>query len=204
MQEALTAARDSGSAGSAEVAIRYRDDDVVVEVADDGAQHGRRLLGMRERVAVYGGELTTAGSPAGGWRVAARLPLEAGAVKRRLRDVPAPAWDVLIALVLGVAGAVEVIATDDVPGPAWANFCGVLLISASVAVRSVQPLGAAVGWLATIAGMVAFGASPVSFSSPFLSLFLLPYAAASRARAAPRARRARDDVGRRRRRLARR
>ena len=77
VQEALTAARDRGSAGSAEVAIRYRDDDVVVEVADDGAQHGRRLLGMRERVAVYGGELTTAGSP-GGWRVAARLPLEAG------------------------------------------------------------------------------------------------------------------------------
>jgi signal transduction histidine kinase len=78
VQEALAAARDSGSAGSAEVAIRYREDDVVVEVADDGAQHGRRLLGMRERVAVYGGELTTAGSPAGGWRVAARLPLEAG------------------------------------------------------------------------------------------------------------------------------
>ena len=79
VQEALTAARDSGRAGHAEVAIRYGEDDVVVEVADDGAQEGRRLLGMRERVAVYGGELTTAGSPAGGWRVAARLPLEVAA-----------------------------------------------------------------------------------------------------------------------------
>jgi signal transduction histidine kinase len=76
VQEALTAARDSGAAGRAEVAIRYRDEDVVVEIADDGAQEGRRLLGMRERVAVYGGELTSDGAPSGGWRVAARLPLE--------------------------------------------------------------------------------------------------------------------------------
>jgi signal transduction histidine kinase len=79
VQEALTAARDGGRAGRAEVAIRYRDDDVVVEISDDGAEQDRRLLGMRERVAVYGGELTTTGSPAGGWRVAARLPLGASA-----------------------------------------------------------------------------------------------------------------------------
>jgi signal transduction histidine kinase len=78
VQEALSAARDSGSAGRAEVAIRYRDEDVLVEIADDGAQQDRRLLGMRERVAVYGGELTSDGSPSG-WRVAARLPLEVAA-----------------------------------------------------------------------------------------------------------------------------
>jgi signal transduction histidine kinase len=75
VQEALAAARDGGAAGRAEVAIRYRDADVLVEVSDDGAQHGRSLLGMRERVAVYGGELTTAGAPEGGWSVAARLPI---------------------------------------------------------------------------------------------------------------------------------
>ena len=78
VQEALGAARDGGAAGRAAVAIRYRDADVVVEVIDDGAAQGRRLLGMRERVAVYGGELTAAAAPSGGWRVAARLPLEAG------------------------------------------------------------------------------------------------------------------------------
>jgi signal transduction histidine kinase len=76
VQEALTAARDFGAAGRAEVSIRYRDHDVEVEVSDDGAEKDRRLLGMRERVAVYGGELMTAGSPEGGWRVAARLPIE--------------------------------------------------------------------------------------------------------------------------------
>jgi signal transduction histidine kinase len=79
VQEALTAARDSGSAGRAEVAIRYREEDVVVEIADDGTRTGRRLLGMRERVAVYGGELTSDEAPSGGWRVAARLPLEVAA-----------------------------------------------------------------------------------------------------------------------------
>ena len=79
MQEALTAARDTGRAGRAEVAIRYRDADVLVEVADDGGTGGRRLLGMRERVAVYGGELATVRPPSGGWRVAARLPVEASA-----------------------------------------------------------------------------------------------------------------------------
>jgi signal transduction histidine kinase len=78
VQEALTAARDRGSAGRAEVAIRYGDGDVVVEVSDDGAGDGRRLLGMRERVAVYGGDLSTRRLPAGGWSVAARLPVEAG------------------------------------------------------------------------------------------------------------------------------
>jgi hypothetical protein len=34
---------------------------------------------MSERVAVYGGELLSVAMPSGGWRVAARLPLEAEA-----------------------------------------------------------------------------------------------------------------------------
>jgi signal transduction histidine kinase len=76
VQEALNAARTAGGAGRAQVAVHYRGGDVLVEVTDDGT-HQRRLLGMRERVAVYGGELTTSPLPAGGWSVAARLPLEA-------------------------------------------------------------------------------------------------------------------------------
>jgi signal transduction histidine kinase len=77
VQEALGAARDAGHAGRAEVRIEYGDADVRVDVADDGAPHGRRLLGMRERVAVYGGELAAAPDAGGGWRVSARLPLGA-------------------------------------------------------------------------------------------------------------------------------
>ena len=77
VQEALGGARDAGRAGRAEVRIAYGDADVRVDVADDGAPHGRRLLGMRERVAVYGGELAAAPDADGGWRVSARLPLGA-------------------------------------------------------------------------------------------------------------------------------
>jgi signal transduction histidine kinase len=76
VQEALTTARDGGGAGTATVRISYADDNVEVEVADDGARENRRLLGMRERVAVYGGELTTSRPVSGGWSIAARLPLE--------------------------------------------------------------------------------------------------------------------------------
>jgi signal transduction histidine kinase len=77
VQAALGGARDVGQAGRADVRVAYRQDEVRVEVTDDGASSGRRLLGMRERVAVYGGTLTTAIPDGGGWRVSAWLPVEA-------------------------------------------------------------------------------------------------------------------------------
>jgi signal transduction histidine kinase len=79
VQEALGRARDAGSAGRADVTVAYGADDVSVEIRDDGAHAERGLLGMRERVAVYGGELSTAAIDGGGWRVTARLPAEAHA-----------------------------------------------------------------------------------------------------------------------------
>jgi signal transduction histidine kinase len=79
VQEALGGARDAGGAGQASVRIAYGPEDVRVVVADDGTPGGRRLLGMRERVAVYGGDLATAPTDDGGWRVSARLPVEATA-----------------------------------------------------------------------------------------------------------------------------
>jgi signal transduction histidine kinase len=77
VQEALGRARDAGHAGRAEVRVAYGAEYVRVEVTDDGVASGRRLLGMRERVAVYGGQLSTAVSDGGGWTVSARLPVEA-------------------------------------------------------------------------------------------------------------------------------
>jgi signal transduction histidine kinase len=79
VQEALARARNAGSAGRADVMVAYGADGVSVEIRDDGSSADRGLLGMRERVAVYGGELATAALDGGGWRVTARLPVEASA-----------------------------------------------------------------------------------------------------------------------------
>jgi signal transduction histidine kinase len=106
-------------------------------------------------------------------------------MKRRLRGVSPFAWDVLIALALGIGGVVEVLSLERLEGPMWANLAGVVLVSGTVATRRVRPLASSIVWLATVCGMVAAGASPDSFSSPFLSLLLLPYAAASRAELRP-------------------
>ena len=81
VQEALSNVRRHG-VGVTAVSVRVgRERDVlVVSVEDDGrsdgaAGSGYGLLGMRERVAVYGGTLDAGAVDAGGWRVTARIPL---------------------------------------------------------------------------------------------------------------------------------
>jgi signal transduction histidine kinase len=65
------------------VLLRYRPDALEVEVTDDGAgggnghAGGHGLAGMRERVAVFGGQIHAGHLPGGGFEVAVRLPLEA-------------------------------------------------------------------------------------------------------------------------------
>jgi signal transduction histidine kinase len=79
VQEALTEALARAGARSARVRIRYGERDVRIEIADDGPALSRPdaadLLGMRERVALYGGELEAGPGDDGGYRVRARLPL---------------------------------------------------------------------------------------------------------------------------------
>jgi signal transduction histidine kinase len=79
VQEALNEALSSGGAGSATVHVRHRNGEVEVEVVDDGHATERRLLGMRERVRVYGGKLDIAPRREGGHSVRARLPVERAA-----------------------------------------------------------------------------------------------------------------------------
>ena len=89
VQEALTNALKHGDGGQAEVTIRYADHSLRVEVLNsgpsvltggrptgnhDGAGHG--LVGLRERVGVYGGDLDARRRLGGGYRVRARIPLE--------------------------------------------------------------------------------------------------------------------------------
>ncbi len=83
VQEGLTNALKHARADQAKVLVRYGDGEIELQVADngtgggDGSGGGHGLVGMRERVAVYGGELEAAPRPEGGFRLRARLPLEA-------------------------------------------------------------------------------------------------------------------------------
>jgi signal transduction histidine kinase len=81
VQEALTNTLKHANATRADVSLRYRDDELSVEVRDDGEGagngdgHGRGLIGMRERVTAYGGTLETGPKNTGGFAVSARFPL---------------------------------------------------------------------------------------------------------------------------------
>jgi len=81
VQEGLTNALKHARAERAQVLVRYADGDIEVTVSDDGRGAGsgdgggHGLVGMRERVAVYGGELEAGPRPEGGYRLRAKLPL---------------------------------------------------------------------------------------------------------------------------------
>jgi signal transduction histidine kinase len=82
IQEALTNALKHAGAASATVSLRYGAQALEIEVVDDGHGgsvngRGHGLIGMRERAALYGGELDAGTAPHGGFRVRARLPVEA-------------------------------------------------------------------------------------------------------------------------------
>jgi signal transduction histidine kinase len=88
VQEALTNSLKHAGAAHATVRVVWSQDHLDVEVSDDGPapgltappqvpadSGGKGLVGMRERVMLFGGELEAGPSPHGGYRVAARLPL---------------------------------------------------------------------------------------------------------------------------------
>lgn len=88
VQEALTNSLKHGRPRSTSVVVRYGPDALELEVVDDGAGGGagaaagelggggHGLVGMRERVALYGGSLEADRRPQGGYAVRARLPLQ--------------------------------------------------------------------------------------------------------------------------------
>jgi signal transduction histidine kinase len=88
IQEALTnSLKHAGPRARAWVRVRYGPKDLTVEVEDDGRgvaaalagdgdNPGHGLVGMRERVALYGGELRIGPRSGGGFDVRARFPLE--------------------------------------------------------------------------------------------------------------------------------
>jgi len=87
VQEALTNVRKhAGDSAKTTVRMSYEADELVIEVIDDGrgaltslsdAGGGHGLIGMRERVEIYGGRLTSGPRRGGGYSVRASLPIAA-------------------------------------------------------------------------------------------------------------------------------
>jgi signal transduction histidine kinase len=87
VQEGLTNAIKHAGKARAEVIVEFGERDLDLKVVDDGrgaadgdgeGQPGHGLVGMRERVALYGGTLETGTRSGGGYAIHARLPIEPG------------------------------------------------------------------------------------------------------------------------------
>jgi signal transduction histidine kinase len=84
VQEALTNVLKHAGRARADVTIGYADSGVTIEVTDDGTREidgqallgGHGLAGMRERAAIFGGELRAGPRGGGGFAVHARLPAD--------------------------------------------------------------------------------------------------------------------------------
>ena len=83
IQEGLTNALKHAGPARAEVVVTYGERELELRVSDDGRGHdpsgngGHGLMGMRERVALFGGALDAGPQPEGGFALHARLPVEA-------------------------------------------------------------------------------------------------------------------------------
>lgn len=84
VQEAVTNVIRHAGAGRAVVSLEHRPADLLITVTDDGRPGaraageagGRGLIGLRERIGLYRGELDAGPRPGGGWQVRARIPVE--------------------------------------------------------------------------------------------------------------------------------
>ena len=84
VQEAMTNVRKHARGAPVEITLRFAEAELAIDIVDgggvavapgpSGAGHG--LIGMRERVAVFGGRLDAGPTPGGGFRVSALLPVE--------------------------------------------------------------------------------------------------------------------------------
>jgi signal transduction histidine kinase len=81
VQEGLTNALKHARASRADVTLRYGSDELQIDVLDDGDGGspsdglGHGLVGIRERVKIYGGEMTAGAATGGGFVLSTRLPL---------------------------------------------------------------------------------------------------------------------------------
>jgi signal transduction histidine kinase len=82
VQEGLTNVLKHGHASEANVVVRYSPDELQLEIRDDGIGatsgngHGHGLVGIRERVKIFGGDMTAGPGADGGFVLSTRLPLQ--------------------------------------------------------------------------------------------------------------------------------
>jgi signal transduction histidine kinase len=82
VQEGLTNALKHAHATDADVTVRYRPDELEIEVRDNGSGSatsdglGHGLIGVRERVKIYGGKMTAGTATGGGFVLSTHLPLD--------------------------------------------------------------------------------------------------------------------------------
>jgi len=82
VQEGLTNALKHGSARHADVEVRYDHGELLIEVRDDGRGPGpsdglgHGLVGIGERVNIYGGDMSVGAAETGGFLLRARLPVD--------------------------------------------------------------------------------------------------------------------------------
>lgn len=81
VQEGITNALKHASASQVDVTLRYVQDELEIEVRDDGRGIfpsdglGHGLVGIRERVKIFGGEMSAGAAPEGGFVLRTRLPI---------------------------------------------------------------------------------------------------------------------------------
>jgi len=101
VQEALTNVIKHANRAPTAVRVEYRARDLAIDIANEapagpgagpgggnGGGNGRGLIGLRERISIYGGSLAAGARPGGGWRVRATVPLDQASAGD---DAPAPA-----------------------------------------------------------------------------------------------------------------
>ena len=97
---------------------------------------------------------------------------------RRLRRIDPLIWDRVLAGLLALGGTIEVLATDELRSVA--AVLGVLAVSATLLLRRVRPLAAPALWLAGVVFLSVTGSSPDRMTTPFLTMWILPYAIGNR------------------------
>jgi signal transduction histidine kinase len=137
IQEALTNTLKHAGKAHSRVTLRWTDEQFAIEVVDDGrgaaapptAGGGRGLLGIRERVVLFGGELLVGPRPEGGFGVWARLPLAdptagltgAPGVAATVVRAPGAARSTQISLTADAATAITDARTDETTGATGPN-----------------------------------------------------------------------------------